>query len=170
MIRDAIAEIEDDAAAMRGHQFRPQDTLVVQNAVHPGRVDMGDDIAALEQRQNGAQRRVVLPDMDHDRQVERRRRFLGAAQSLKIVRAATLSDKRALTPITTSRFRAIAACASATSAALISCNSPPGAMTPVRAILTRQRPICGAPRATAATASILSAPPVPASTQPVTPS
>src|SRR6202035_3335590 len=57
---------------------------------------------------------------------------------------ATLFDKRALTPTTTSRLRAMAPCAKATLALLMSCNSPPGAMTPVRAMLTRQRPICGA--------------------------
>src|SRR5215468_10543734 len=80
-----------------------------------------------------------------------------------------LFDIRALTPMTTSRLRAMAPRARSTLARLRSCNSPPGAM-PVRAILTRQRPICGAPRATAATSSMLSAQPEPASTQQVTPS
>ena len=47
----------------------------------------GDKVAALEQRENGAHRRVVLSDMDHHRQIERRRRFLGAPQRLEIVGA-----------------------------------------------------------------------------------
>src|SRR5215471_8751560 len=82
---------------------------------------------------------------------------------------ATVSDSRALTPTTTSRCRAIAPRARATLAALRLFSSPPGA-TPVRAILMSKRPVCGAPRATAAMASTLSAPADPASTQPVTPS
>ena len=49
---------------------------------------------------------------------------------------ATLFDNRALTPTTTSRWRAMAPRARATLARLMSCNSPPGA-TPVRAMLTR---------------------------------
>src|SRR5260370_285091 len=62
---------------------------------------------------------------------------------------ATLFDMRALTPMTTSRLRAIAPRARSTFARVRSCSSPPGA-TPVRAMLIKQRPICGAPRATAA--------------------
>src|SRR5262245_2609226 len=81
----------------------------------------------------------------------------------------TLAERRALTPITTSRLREIAPRARSTLARLRSCNSPPGT-TPVRAMLTKQRPICGASRATVATPSMLSAPPEPASTHPVTPS
>ena len=60
---------------------------VVENAVRRRRVHMGDDIAALEQRQDGAHRRVGLADVDHDRQVEGRRRLLGAPQRLEIVAA-----------------------------------------------------------------------------------
>src|SRR5262249_29724438 len=81
----------------------------------------------------------------------------------------TLAERRALTPITTSRLREMAPRARSTLARFRSCSSPLGA-TPVRAMLTKQRPICGACRATAATASMLSAPPEPASTHPVTPS
>ena len=35
----------------------------------------------------GAQRRIVLADVDHDRQIERRGRLLGAAQRLEVVGA-----------------------------------------------------------------------------------
>src|SRR5262249_8465046 len=83
---------------------------------------------------------------------------------------ATLADSRALMPTTTSRLRTIAPCANATLARLRSCSSPSGVTTPRREMLTRRRPICGASRAMAAIGSMLSAPPEPASTQPVTPS
>jgi hypothetical protein len=46
-----------------------------------------DDVAALEQRQDGPHRRVILADMDHHRQVEGRGRLLSAPQCLEIVGA-----------------------------------------------------------------------------------
>jgi len=49
------------------------------------RVQVGDDIASLEQRQYRAHRREILSDVDHHRQIERRRRLLRAPQSLEIV-------------------------------------------------------------------------------------
>ena len=73
MIGDTVAEVEDNAATSRGHDFRQQDAPVIKDAIHPRRVNVCDDIAALEQRKNGAQRRMILADMDHDRQIERRR-------------------------------------------------------------------------------------------------
>ncbi len=48
---------------------------------------MGDDVAALEQRENGTQRRIVLADMDHDRKIEGRGRLLRAPQRLEIIGA-----------------------------------------------------------------------------------
>ncbi len=54
MIGDAVAEIEDDATAARRQHIRQQHALVVEDAVHSRRIHVGDDVAALEQRQNGA--------------------------------------------------------------------------------------------------------------------
>ena len=51
------------------------------------RVHVGDDVAPLEQRENRAHRRHRLTDVDHDRQIERRGRLLGATQTLEIVGA-----------------------------------------------------------------------------------
>ena len=68
---------------------------------------MGDDVAALEQRKEGAQRRVVLADVDHHRQIERAAACARRSAS-RSFGPATLSDMRALTPMTTSRLRAMA--------------------------------------------------------------
>jgi hypothetical protein len=85
MIGHAVAEVEEDAAAARGHHFGQQNSPVVEDSVHPRRVHMRDDIAALEQRENGAKRRVVLTDVDHDRQIEGCRGLLCPAQRLEVV-------------------------------------------------------------------------------------
>jgi hypothetical protein len=87
MIGDAVAEVEQNAAAARGRHLRDQHALVVEDAVHARRIHVGDDIAALEQRENGTQWRIVLPDMDHDREVERRSRLLCAPQRLEVIGA-----------------------------------------------------------------------------------
>ena len=46
---------------------------------------MRDDVAALEQREDGAHRREILADVDHHRQIERCGRLLRAPQCLEIV-------------------------------------------------------------------------------------
>jgi hypothetical protein len=48
---------------------------------------MGDDIAALEQRQDRAHRRERLADVDHDRQIKGGGRLLRASQRFEIVGA-----------------------------------------------------------------------------------
>ncbi len=78
MIRDPVAEVENDAAAAGGRHVREQPALIVEDAVRRRRVHVGDDIAALEQRQDGAHRRDRLADVDHDRQIEGGGRLLGA--------------------------------------------------------------------------------------------
>src|SRR5580692_1667673 len=85
MIRDAVTEVEDHAAAVRGHYVRRQNALLIEDAVLSRRIDMRDDIAALEQRENGSQRGIVLADMYHDRQIERRCDLLRAAQGFEVV-------------------------------------------------------------------------------------
>src|SRR3984957_16384686 len=87
MVRDAVAEVEGHAAAMRGCDFRQQDTLIVENSVLTRRVNMRDDVTALEQRQKRAQRRIILAYMDHDRQIEGRCDLLRPAQGFEIVGA-----------------------------------------------------------------------------------
>jgi len=72
-------------------------------------------------------------------------------------------------PTTKSRLRSIAARAAPTSASARSFVSPSG-MMPLRPTFTSTRPRCGAARVTASTSSRLSAPPEPASMNPVTPS
>ena len=57
---------------------------------------MGDDITALEQRENGAQRRIVLADMNHDRQVERFGRRLSPLQDLEIIGPGDISREARL--------------------------------------------------------------------------
>src|SRR5580693_2804356 len=87
MIGDAVAEVEHNAAAARGHHLWDQHALVVEDAVHARRVHVGDDVAALQQRENGAQRRIVLADMDHDREIEGSSRLLRPPQRLEIIDA-----------------------------------------------------------------------------------
>jgi hypothetical protein len=85
VVGDTVAEIkENSASARRGHVCE-QVALVVENAVHSGSVHMSDYVSALEQRENRAHRRVILADVDHYGQVERRGSLLGAPQSLKII-------------------------------------------------------------------------------------
>ena len=50
MIGDAVAEVENDAAAARRRHVREQAALVVEDAVRRRRIHVGDDVAALEQR------------------------------------------------------------------------------------------------------------------------
>ena len=83
---DAVAEVEDDAAAARRGHVRKQPTLLVENAIGRRRIHVRDDVAALEQRQNRAHRRIILADMNHHRQIEGGSRFLRATQALEIVR------------------------------------------------------------------------------------
>jgi len=150
--------------------FRQQNALVVEDAVHPRRIHVGDDVAALEQRKNSAQRRVILADMNHDRKIKGGGRFLGTAQRLEVVGAGDVVGQPRLDAddnVTVARDGSLR-------------QSHAGGVDVVQFAggrddagardVTRQRPSCGAPRATAAMASILSAPPVPASTQAVTPS
>jgi len=46
---------------------------------------VGDDVAALEQRENGAHRRKRLANVDHDGEIERGGRLLCAPQRFEVV-------------------------------------------------------------------------------------
>src|SRR5262249_45605611 len=70
MIERPVAEIENDAASARGCHVREQSALFVEDAVRRRRVHMGDDVAALEQREDGAHRRIRLADVDHHWEIE----------------------------------------------------------------------------------------------------
>ena len=82
-----VAEIAPDAAATDRQDLRQHATSVVEHTIGRGRIHVGDDVAALEKGENGAQRRIVLPHMDHDREVERRGRLLRAPQRLEVIGA-----------------------------------------------------------------------------------
>jgi hypothetical protein len=79
--------------------FSDRGTLnVVENAVGRWRIHVGDDVAALEQRQDGSHRRVILADMDHHWQIEGRSRLLGTSQRLEIVGSSDVGRKPRLDP------------------------------------------------------------------------
>src|SRR5439155_7509497 len=82
---DPIAEVEKDAAAARGQHVRDQTPLVVEDAVGWRRIHVGDDVAALEQREDSAHRRDILADVDHHRQMEGGDRLLRAPQGLEVI-------------------------------------------------------------------------------------
>ncbi len=84
MIRHAVAEVEPDAAPARGEHLREHAAVVVENAVRGRRIHVADDVAALEQRQDRAHRRVRLADMDHHRQIEGSDRFLGPPERFEV--------------------------------------------------------------------------------------
>jgi hypothetical protein len=48
VIGDAVAEVEENAAAARSRHLGKEHALVVEDAVHSRCVHVGDDVAALE--------------------------------------------------------------------------------------------------------------------------
>jgi hypothetical protein len=80
---EAVAKVKN----ARGSHFRDEAPLLVENAVRRRCVHVRNDVAPLEQWENGAHRRNRLADVDHHRQIERRGRLLRTTQSLKIVGA-----------------------------------------------------------------------------------
>src|SRR5262249_8140379 len=170
MIERSVAEIKNDAAAARGCHVREQSALVVEDAVGRRRVHVGDDVAALEQREDGAHRRIRLANVDHHREIEGGGRLLRAPQRFEIVGVGHVFRQPRLDAddhVAMARDRPLRQGELAT---FMSCSSPAGEMTPVRAMFTRARPTWGPVLATVAIWSMLSAPAEPASTQPVTPS
>src|SRR5260370_31548966 len=143
-----VAQVKDAAAPRRGRHVREQAALVVEDAVRRRRIHVGDDVAALEQREDGAQRRDRLAHVDITGRPKGAAASCARRNPSRSLVPAMLFDNRALTPITTSRWRAMAPRAKPTSARLMSINSPSGAL-PVREMLTRTRPICGAALAAA---------------------
>ena len=85
MIENPVAEIENDAPSARGRHVREQSALVVEDAIRRRRVHVGDDIAALEQREDGAHRRKRLANVDHHREIEGGGRLLSAPERFEIV-------------------------------------------------------------------------------------
>src|SRR5579863_5698964 len=81
----AVAEIEFDATAPRGHYLGEDMALVINDAVRRRRKHVGHDIAGFEKRQKLWQRRYGLTHVDHHGDVEGRRRLLRAAQDFVIV-------------------------------------------------------------------------------------
>src|SRR5262249_52348869 len=113
--------------------------------------------------------RYRLADVDHYWQVERRDRLLCTTQPLKIVAAGDVFRQPRLDAYNDG---AIARHCPARQryVCTVYVHQFATGETSACCVLSRARPICGPPRTTAAISSMLSGPPDPASTKPVTPS
>jgi len=149
-----VAEIAPDAAATDRQDLRQHATSVVEHTIGRGRIHVGDDVAALEQGQDGPPQRDRLPDVDHHRQLERCRRLLHPPQRLELPATSDVLRQSCRDP---DDAVAVAPRANPTSARARSGISPPG-MIPVRAMLMSTRPRFGAACATATTSVMPSAP------------